>query len=509
MARSSTNLTPDQTSSEASRETFNETSSKTSSENPSNTARQTGKPARAAKNADHSAEIVGKPVKPIARKFAISVSLLLLLAMCVFWLINSYNTQLVLRQQADSLGQTLAQQTASQLTELVLANDLISMNVVLGSLIENPAIAEVSVMNVDRRMIAAASASNEEPGLLLPLPITLVAFNQEYTAAIRLAESLAGYVTLSLDLTYIEAALVNNLLLVVGAALILVLATYLLITLYLQYLISYPANMLAFSLSNIRQGNIETCPEPKGNSELSTAIRQYNATAEFLAQNTFLSNFGSRLPSDAQQLQTQPGQQDVTLLCIKLSNFQFLASTQTEDLMIRLLNKFYFFAGKVSQLYNGRVSFCFEDEVLINFSGEMLEEEQAFFAICAGQLFLQLVDDVSDVADTQVGAKFRLAVHSGQAVIDLYSPVTQDTTNLAGKTLDVTRSLCHDCPDNTLLISTRAFELAGAGNRIEAREYGWVGEPEAVDTFMALEPMSDYKLLLERQAIQLVTLYSE
>lgn len=494
MARPSTNLTSNQTS--------NQSSGKTD--------HQSSKPARAARKPDHSAEIVGKPVKPIARKFAISVGLLLLLAMCVFWLINSYNTQLVLRQQADSLGQTLAQQTASQLTELVLANDLISMNVVLGSLIENPAIAEVSVMNVDRRTIAAASASTVDPGLLVPLPISLVPLSQEYTAEISLADSLAGYVTVSLELTYIEAALVNNLLLVVAAALILVLATYLLITLYLQYLISYPANMLAFSLSNIRQGNIETCPEPKGNSELSTAIRQYNATAEFLAQNTFLSNFGSRLPSDAQQqLDTQPGQQDVTLLCIKLSNFHFLASTQTEDLMIRLLNKFYFFAGKVSQLYNGNVSFCFEDEILINFSGEMLEEEQAFFAICAGQLFLQLVDDLSDVADTQVGAKFRLAVHSGQAVIDLYSPVTQDTTNLAGKTLDITRSLCHDCPDNTLLISARAFELAGAGNRIEAREYGLVGEPDAVDTYMALEPMSDYKLLLERQAIQLVTLYSD
>lgn len=466
--------------------------------------------ANASSKSDDSAEIVGKPIKPIARKFAISVGLLLLLAMCVFWLISSYNTQRVLRQQADSLGQSLALQTATQLTELVLANDLISMNVVLGSLIENAAIAEVSVLNVDRRTIAAASATVEEPELLLPIPVNLVPINQEYTAPIALAESVAGYVTVILDLTYIEATLVNNLLIIVAAALVLMLAAYLLITLYLQYLISYPANMLAFSLSNIRQGNIETCPEPKGNSELSTAIRQYNATAEFLAQNTFLSNFGSRLPSDEdQQLQTQPGQQDVTLLCIKLSNFQYLASTQTEDLMIRMLNKFYFFAGKVSQLYNGNVSFCFEDEVLINFGGEMLEEEQAFFAICAGQLFLQLVDDLSDVGEQQLGAKFRLAVHSGQAVIDLYSPVTQDTTNLAGKTLDVTRSLCHDCPDNTLLISARSFELAGAGNRIEAREYGLVGEPDTVDTFVALEPMSDYKLLLERQAIQLVTLYSE
>lgn len=465
---------------------------------------------RARSETEQQAEIVGKPVRPLARKFALTVALLLLLSMCVFWLISSYNTQNLLRQQADLLGQSLATQTANQLTELVLANDLISMNVVLGSLVQSAAIADVTVLNVDRVTIAAASANVDAATTLIPLPFELTLIEGEYTAPINLADSTAGYVEVHLDLTYIEAALINNLMLILLATVLLIFVAYMLVTTYLQYLISFPANMLAFSLSNIRQGNIETCPEPKGNSEIATAIRQYNATAEFLAQNTFLSNFGTRLPSeDEQTLDTQPGQEDITLLCIRLSNFHYLASTQDEESMIRLLNKFYFFAGKVSQLYNGTVSFCFEDEVIINFGSAMLEEEQAFFAICAGQLFLQLADDLCELGEERLPAKFRLAVHSGQAIIDLYSPVTQTTSNLAGKTLDLTRGLCQECPDNTLLISTAAFDHAGAGTRIEAEEYGEVGLEEPIRTYVALEPMSDYKLLLERQAIQLITLYSE
>mgnify|MGYP000521566895 CR=1 FL=1 len=454
--------------------------------------------------------IVGKPVKPIARKFAISVAMLMVLAMCVFWLINAYQTRALLRQQADNLGHTISQQVANQLTELVLANDLISMNVVLGSLVGGAAIAEVSVLNVDRNVITTASAAIEAPNVWIPLPIPLNSINNEYTAPILLAGATAGHVELELDLTYIEAALVNNLILTTGATLLLLIVAYMLVTTYMQYLISFPANMLAFSLSNIRQGNIETCPEPKGNSEISTAIRQYNATAEFLAQNTFLSNFGSRLPSEEEQAQQQhPGRGDVTLLCIKLSNFQYLSSTQSEETMIRLLNKFYFFAGKVTQLYAGTVSFCFEDEILIHFDESMLEDEQAFFAACAGQLFLQLVDDLCDLGDTTLPAKFRLAVHSGQAIIDLYSPITQANTNLAGKTLDNTRLLCNECPDNGMLISARAFEHTGAGSRIEANVFGEVGDLEPISAYIALDPMADYRLLLERQAIQLVTLYSE
>ena len=65
--------------------------------------------------------------------------------MCVFWLISNYNTQNILRQQADNFGKLLAQQTAIQLTELVLANDMISMNVILGNLARNSSIGEIAV----------------------------------------------------------------------------------------------------------------------------------------------------------------------------------------------------------------------------------------------------------------------------------------------------------------------------------------------------------------------------
>lgn len=459
-------------------------------------------------NSTDPSAIVGKPVKPVARKFAISVALLMVLAMCVFWLINAYQTRSLLTQQADNLGQALSQQIANQLTELILANDLISMNVVLGGLVESTAIAEVTVLNVDRNMIAAASAPVEEPNVWVPIPVPFNPVDGEYSAAIRLAESVAGFVELRLDLTYIEAALVNNLLLITGATLLLMIAAYLLVTTYMQYLISFPANMLAFSLSNIRQGNIETCPEPKGNSEISTAIRQYNATAEFLAQNSFLSNFASDLPDEEQAPQNLQ-QRDVTLLCIKLSNFHYLASTQSEETMVRLLNKFYFFAGKVTQLYAGGVSYCFEDEILIHFDEAMLEDEQAFFAACAGQLFLQLLDELRDLGDITLPAKFRLAVHSGQAVTNLYSPITQTNSSLGGKTPDVTRQLCNECPDDSMLISATAFEHTGSGSRIEANDFGEVGDLEPIPAFIALEPMPDYRVLLERQAAQLSNLYSQ
>ena len=392
--------------------------------------------------------------------------------MCVFWLISNYNTQNILRQQADNLGNTLAVQAATQLTELVLANDLISMNVFLGSLARNSSISEIAVVNIDNEVISAARSAAIVPSTIIPLPIPLTRLQAEYLAPINVADSTACYVRLSLDLSYIEVGIVNNFLFILAATVLLLIIAAVLMTTYFQYLISFPANLLAFSISNIRKGEIETCPEPANNNELSMAIRQFNATAEFLAQNTFLDNFGHRKPeTDPQAFDTSYGTQDVTLLSIKMANFHYLASTLNEQTLVNLLNKYYFFAGKVAQLYNGKVTYCAEDEVVINFAAEQLEEEQAFYAICSGQLFLQLVGDLNDIDNDNIAAKFKLAVHCGQAISGLYSPVTQDTNNLTGKTLDATRKICDEAPNNSLLISEACFQQAGAGTRIDAEEF--------------------------------------
>ena len=455
-------------------------------------------------------EKAAKQSSKVSYRFSFTFGLFLVLALCCFWLINSYATQSLQRNYSDNLGQALANQTASQMTEFLLANDMISMNVILTGLTRNSAISRVEVINDSNAVIAMASSQVSGPEPIIPLPFKLTPLSAQYTAPIELANSVAGSVRLTLDLSYIETGLVNSLILNSIATILLAAIGAMLINTYFQYLVTFPANLLAFALSNIRKGEIEVCPEPKNSNELSTAIRQFNATASFLAQNTFLSNFGNRSPEISDEtFSFEPGMEDVVLLNIRMSNFQFLASTLNESARVSLLNKFYFYAGKVSQLYSGQVTYCSDGEVLINFAGNAIEAEQAFFAICAGQLFLQLVNDIGDVDSKTTGAKFQLAVHGGQAVGGLYSPITQQKTNLTGKTLDLCRALCLECPDNNLLISERCFEQAGAATRVEGQKFTVVDDEEQILAFLSSEPMSEYQTLLERQAIQLVSIYSE
>ena len=150
----------------------------------------------------------------VATRFTVAIASLVLLCMCVFWLISNYTNQNLLRRQADSLGATVARQTAIQVTDLVLANDLISTRVVLEQLTRGSTIAEAAVINVSGEVVAISNNELEPPRSLLPIPTDY----GEYEAPIELENTVAGTVRIVLDLSYIEAGTGNNLIFILVAA---------------------------------------------------------------------------------------------------------------------------------------------------------------------------------------------------------------------------------------------------------------------------------------------------
>ena len=463
------------------------------------------------------------PQNTLSRRFGGLMCLLLLLAMSVFWLISHFYVQDVLQQQADRLGRTLATATAEDAAMLMLANDPAGLQRMLEGLAAEANIAEVTLLDVEGQMIASAAAppsaasaqapvqsqGQTVPHTLLPLPFSLSRLSRVYEAPLWLGDSAAGRVRVSLDLSYMEVHLMNKLFLVIAATALMMILAVSLSRSHFNNLVSFPLQTLRFALGRIRHGKIEQCPEPGQDNELSSTIRQFNATAEFLARNTVFNALYRRRAADTNIDMSLPGEEAVTLMCVNLANYQYLASTLPNEQLALLLNKYYFLLGRTVQLYSGRVIYCTEGELLVNFGMNAVAEEQAFHAVCAGQLFLRLLASINLLGQKRVAARYHLAIHSGQAISGLYSPVTGGNDILTGRTVDVAWQICDECPDNRLLISKDCYERAGAGSRVDADPFSKREEDGLVMTYLVREPMADYRLLLERQAGQLLHIYDK
>lgn len=95
-----------------------------------------------------------------------------------------------LHNRSAQYGQALANLAARQAIDATLNHDLVSLQVILSDIVENPDVAKATIHDVENNLLVQAGSSRRSD-----------IQRQDFTAPITLHNSIAGYVTVSLDLT--------------------------------------------------------------------------------------------------------------------------------------------------------------------------------------------------------------------------------------------------------------------------------------------------------------------
>ncbi|MHC6227701.1 histidine kinase [Pseudomonas sp. X10] len=129
---------------------------------------------------------------PLALRIASHNIFLVALALVIYACVMGLQFKQAMHDQADALGQSLTTQTATSATELLVSNDILSLNVLLGNLVKNPLVAHAAIYSVDNRILAEAgqrpknSLLGETEGL--------------YQTKITFQDVTAGQLRISLDM---------------------------------------------------------------------------------------------------------------------------------------------------------------------------------------------------------------------------------------------------------------------------------------------------------------------
>ncbi len=133
---------------------------------------------------------------PLVLRIASHSLLLVALAMVIYAWVMGMQFKQAMQQQADALGQALITQTAASATELLVSNDILSLNVLLSNLAKNPLVAHAAIYSVDSRILAEAG----------PRPTRSVLGETEglYSTSITFQEVMAGQLRISLDMSQFQ-----------------------------------------------------------------------------------------------------------------------------------------------------------------------------------------------------------------------------------------------------------------------------------------------------------------
>ena len=133
---------------------------------------------------------------PIALRIASHNVILVALALVIYAGVMGLQFKQAMHEQADALGQALTTQTATSATELLVSNDILSLNVLLGNLVKNPLVAHAAIYSVDNRILAEAG-QRPKSGLLGES-------EGLYEIKITFQDVMAGHLRISLDMSQFQ-----------------------------------------------------------------------------------------------------------------------------------------------------------------------------------------------------------------------------------------------------------------------------------------------------------------
>lgn len=399
----------------------------------------------------------------IKQKISLYAALLLSVALIGFWALLQYKLLQSFKSQVDSFGDILSKQVADSVTELVLANDLLGLNVVLGQLNNEPGVQSATITDVDGQVIASTLAPSA------PAPSS----GNLYIAPITVQDAVAGRLILVLDDNIISDPFGQSNLLFLGAwgaALLLAL----LLSWRLGNQIASPLLELADALD---AASTEEEPVEIEISELEEVGLLQQRVADVLAVQQQLkeelSITGIPFEDDDSQLQ-RPERRMATLVAVEVVNSTPAIELLHPATFSTLLQQYQFYLRQVARLYRGTVTQISGDRAVVSFDVRQCQDEHAFNALCCAQLFLILSQKlaVSQQSRNAQALEFKLTVHSGDVFFSQPwrkkskgETEANVTETMVGKTFNLTQELLADAGAGEILVSELAYDLANGPQR--------------------------------------------
>jgi uncharacterized membrane protein affecting hemolysin expression len=202
---------------------------------------------------------------PIALRIASHNVILVALALVIYACVMGLQFKQAMHEQADALGQSLTTQTATSATELLVSNDILSLNVLLNNLTKNPLVAHAAIYSVDNRILAEAG-QRPKNGLLGEA-------EGLYQTKITFQDVTAGHLRISLDMQQFQQPMTISLQ-SMGILSAILLALSLALSLRLGRHISTPLMQLRVWLRDID----EHTPATQRQDEIGDLARQLHAS---------------------------------------------------------------------------------------------------------------------------------------------------------------------------------------------------------------------------------------
>lgn len=397
-----------------------------------------------------------------------------------------------LEQQSIQLQNTLSKQTSVQAAEAIFSQDLLSLNVILASLVEDPNIRYSAVYDLNNRLIAEQGLADVEE----TLPVS-----------IRYQAEVIGLLEIRLNPDNLNSARQRLYgLWFVLSALFTILSCTLgwFIGRYLGSQLGHAQENLE-NLASMQALNIHGAGEFKDFNQALLELQQseQNKQAMVKALNQFMTpNVNADSSLNYQKPLLPESYTHAAILFIDMVDLPQAQNQLSPTALAQLLNEYYFLINQASKLYNGTVDKYLGDGITVLFGLPQQDEKDGFHGVCTALLLIGLLEQFNRQRQEQglPYIEFRLGLHAGMVLAGTFGD--QDTLNYTavGESIHTAARLSRRSLPNQLLVSKAILDQGHlAGQLLTEKHAPLELGKDTLDTYWIKNLTPNYQALIERQ----------
>lgn len=414
---------------------------------------------------------------PLAQKVSLALISLIGLTLLTLWIIVHSHLAELIHRQTDVFGNAIVGQMANSAAESLLADDLLSLNVLVAQVTEASDIVSATITNIENQVLAQSGDTPFEfdADFIQQLPLNDPQLGV-YISPINFQDVRAGYAYIVIDKHGIEIVLKRSLHWMTVATLM-ILFLSVLIAILLARNVTDPIKRLTIASRAIQRGEFDQTISNNRLDEIGHLVEGFNEMARGLQErdkmkDTFNRYFDPLVAKnilsnlDSPTLLSQ--YVNATVLFVDIVGFTKMCEHYEPAKVAEVLNTYYEVILRASEFYHGAVDKYIGDGAMILFGVPEVQEEHSFQAICCALVIIMLVEKMNAEREN-MGLpiiEFKLGLHSGEMLAGCLGCEDRLQYTVVGDTVNVASRLCMRGDPGKLVISQDAFVLARGDRRL-------------------------------------------
>ena len=455
---------------------------------------------------------------PIAYKLALTFTLIISSGMVVLGWVVARDQTVLLEQQMVESSRTVVQQLAQIAKEPVLAEDTLTLEVI------------VNHLNEQRGLLAAAIYSDEIKPIVQAgiVPDTALVADHSTKNSMFLYTKIAnddgervtvmaavspmtvdgltvGYALIGFDRSIVESAKQQTIRTVSLATLLFVLIGSL-ISIALGKRLARPIHEIIKVSSAVSAGNYDVRFTKLRNDELGELMKAMNDMTEGLAQKerveqTFSRYVAPQVAKEVLRDAAQPGAVGrnvlASVLFADIFGFSALSESMSADEINALLNEYFGYIAHIVDACHGHIDKYIGDCVMAVFGAPESDPLHAQHALECAALIQYLVETLNKrrKARGQVVLMFHIGINSGAMLAGNIGAADRMDYTVMGKEVNVAARLSSSAKPGQILLSDATYDAIRKTGPIQCKQHGKItlrGATQPLMTYSALLDMGKH-----------------